>query len=139
MNRGLRIFALLLLTSFVLPRAYAQDACDTATSDQCAEASRVGMDVQNALRNANGTGLNGLALKKAVLTLQTVSNGKTGISLNFLIFTIKHQTSKGNTVSQEITWGSVPKQAGGGPGNVASLTDSLSQAVASAAKLTRQL
>src|SRR5271154_5509397 len=134
MHRGVKILLIVLANFVLLPLAHAQAQCDNS-SVECAEASRVGTDAQSALRNANGTGLNGLTLKKAVLTLQTVSNGKTGINLNFLIFTLKHQTSKGNTVSQEITWGNVPKPAGGGAADLASLTDILSQSIASAAKL----
>ncbi len=143
MNFRLRNLAVVLLAftiSGVVTRANAQanasaaDNCDI-NSDQCAAAVQVGLDVQRALQNANGTGLSHLVLKKAVLTLETGSTLKDGINITFLIFTIKHQTKKGNTISQAITWGSLPRPAGGGATSFETLTDVLSRAVATAAKV----
>jgi hypothetical protein len=137
MNRKLRQFVLVALTATMLGAAHlasAQSTCDAATQE-CAEASQVGQDVQTALQNANGAGLNNLVLKKAVLTLETGSTLTGGVNITFLIFTIKHQTKKGNTITQEITWGALPKAAGGGATNFASLTGVLSRAIATAAKV----
>jgi hypothetical protein len=133
--RALVIVIAMILTLGASGTIRAQDNnCDTASSPECADASRVGIDVQNALRDANTTGLSGLTLKKAVLTLETGSTVTSGISINFLIFTIKHQTKKGNTITQEITWGSLPKPAGP-PGKLDNLKEVLARAVATSAKV----
>lgn len=134
-KRNTLIIASAMILTLVTSRAVkAQDNCDVATSQECADASKVGIDVQNALRDANVTGLSGLTLKKAVLTLETGSTVTGGISINFLIFTIKHQTKKGNTIAQEITWGSLPKPAGT-PGKLDNLKEVLSRAIATSAKI----
>jgi hypothetical protein len=108
----IRLVAVISLLQCFSRASKAQDACDPSKSDECVLASQVGIDVQAALRNANGTGLSGLALKKAVLTLETAANVKTGLDINVLIFTLKYQTKKGDTITQTITWGTVPKAAG---------------------------
>jgi hypothetical protein len=125
-------FAMLLITRMPTP-ANAQESCDTDTSQECVAAAKVGTDVQTALRDANATGLSGLSLKKAVLTLETGGTVTNGFNINFLIFTIKHQTKKGNTVTQVITWGTLPKPAGGG--KAAQLQQILAQAIATSAKI----
>lgn len=129
------VLAMALL--FMSPTIQAQDTCDPA-SVECADASQVGVAVQNALRAANTSGLSGLSLKKAVLTLETVGTVTGGININFLIFTIKHQSKKVNTITQEITWGSIskPNAVGGG---LASLTDVLSRAIATAAQVASKV
>jgi len=114
--------------------AKPQDSCDVQTSAECAEAAKVGVDVQKALRAANTSGLSGLSLKKAVLTLETGGTLTDGININFFIFTIKHQTKKGNTITQEITWGSLPKLNAPG-GGLDSLSDVLSRAIGTSAKI----
>ena len=58
--------ASLLSVSCLSVCADAQDTCD----QECVQATTVGKDVQSALQQANLTGLNGLVLKKAVLTLR---------------------------------------------------------------------
>jgi hypothetical protein len=114
--------------------SHAQDSCD----QECAQASVVGHDVQTALQQANLTGLNGLVLKKAVLTLETGSTLTDGVSVNFLIFTVKHQTKKGDTITQAITWQNVPKPAGESA-SVESLKNVLAKAVATAAALANNV
>jgi hypothetical protein len=122
---------------FMSPTIRAQETCDPA-SVECADASQVGIAVQDALRAANTSGLSGLSLKKAVLTLETVGTVTGGISINFLIFTIKHQSKKANTITQEITWGSLPKPNAVG-GGLASLKDVLPRAIATAAQIASKV
>ncbi len=117
--------ASLLSVSCLSVCARAQDTCD----QECVQATTVGKDVQSALQQANLTGLNGLVLKKAVLTLETGSTLTGGISINFIIFTIKHQTKKGDTITQQITWTNVPKPAGA-QAPTSSLKDVLAKAIA---------
>jgi hypothetical protein len=136
-NRGgtIIILSLVLLSVGTSKSVKAQEICDVSSSQECAGASKVGADVQAALRAANLTGLSGLTLKKAVLTLETGSSITGGININFLIFTIKHQTKKTGTISQEITWGSLPK-ANAPPATLASITEVLARAIATSASLT---
>ena len=93
--RNMVIIAFTMMTLSVSSVLRAQENCDVTTSEECADASKVGVDVEKALRNANVTGLSGLTLKKAVLTLETGSTISGGTDINFFIFTIKHQTKKG--------------------------------------------
>lgn len=111
----------------------AQVSCG-ATDVECAQAAAVGLDVKNALVAANGTGLSGLVLQKAVLTLETASTGTAGLNINFLVFTFKHQTKKNGTVTQVITWGSVGK-AEGTAGSEEDLQNILAKAIALSAKI----
>jgi hypothetical protein len=122
---------------FMSPTIQAQDTCDPA-SVECADAGKVGIAVQEALRAANTSGLSGLSLKKAVLTLETVGTVTDGININFLIFTIKHQSKKVNTITQEITWGSLPKP-NAVAGGLASLKDVLPRAIATAAQIASKV
>jgi len=130
MKHCLAVLAIVLCASFTLcvPILKAQDTCD----QECVQATTVGKDVENALQQANLTGLNGLILRKAVLTLETGTTLTGGININFLIFTIKHQTKKGDTVDQQITWTNLPKPAGA-EAPTASLKDVLAKAIATAA------
>jgi hypothetical protein len=122
---------------FMNPTIQAQESCAPA-SVECADASKVGIAVQDALRAANTSGLSGLSLKKAVLTLETVGTITDGININFLIFTIKHQSKKVNTITQEITWGSIPKPNAVG-GGLPSLKDVLPRAIATAAQIASEV
>ena len=126
--------ALLMIVAAFSSAKSQDDSCDTASSQECADAAKVGIGVQNALRDANATGLSGLSLKKAVLVLETGTTSTGGVNINFLIFTIKHQAKKGNTINQSITWGSLPKPAGAGGGQV-DLKETLASAIATAAKV----
>jgi len=108
-------------------------SCDPSSDAGCASAAQVGKDVQQALLNANATGLSALQLRKAVLTLETSGTTTNGININFLIFTLKHQTKKGDTITQQITWGALPKPAGVGAPE--KLKEVLARAIATAAQV----
>jgi hypothetical protein len=102
-------------------------------------ATQVGKDVETALTTANSTGLAGLTLTKAVLTLETSGSVQGGIKLNFLIFTIDHTKKKGTTITQTLTFGAIQKPAGGGEVDLTVLKDSLSKAIATAAEVASQI
>ena len=76
-------------------------------------------------------------LSKAVLTLETGGTNTTGISINLFIFTIKHQTKKSGTLTQEINWGTLQKPAGAGPAE--QLKDVLAKAISTAAAVAAQV
>src|SRR5580704_8611702 len=105
-------FALTLVCfCFVNPILRAQAV---ANGKETVAAAQVGKDVEAALTTANSTGLAGLTLTKAVLTLETTGSVQGGIKLNFLIFTIDHTKKKGTTITQTLTFGALQKPAGGG-------------------------
>jgi hypothetical protein len=128
-----RLHAVSVFVVFALCRVALAQECAT-TDVQCAQASQVGIDVKNALVNANATGLSGLSLQKAVLTLETASTNTGGLNFNFLVFTIKHQVKKSGTVTQQITWGSVPKPEGAAS-KIEDLRDALARAIGLSAKI----
>jgi hypothetical protein len=129
---GFSVFVLCFIASGLC----GQEAA-AATDKETAAVLQVGKDVQAALTAANATGLGGLKLSKAVLTLETAGTFQAGIKLNFLIFTIDHTQKKGTTISQTLTFGALQKLAGGG--NVANLTEPLARALASAAEVASQI
>jgi hypothetical protein len=124
--------AILLLSSSV---SWGQNAPNAPKPNDpsLAAASEVGKAVQDALYKANATGLGGLRLTKAVLSLETGSTTEGGLKLNFIIFTISHTAKKGDTVTQTITFGALDKAHAAGKPDFSALTDSLSQAVATSA------
>jgi hypothetical protein len=129
-----KLYLLMTLITWCPVAARSQDsACDPRSDAGCASASQVGKDVQQALVNANATGLSNLQLRKAVLTLETSGTTTDGVSINFLIFTVKHQAKKGDTMTQQITWGALPKPAGVGAPE--KLKEVLARAVATAAQI----
>jgi len=127
-------FSIVLLTASFQRLARAQDTCD----QECVQAATVGKDVQSALQQANLTGLHGLVLKKAVLTLETGSTITGGFNINLLVFTIKHQVKKGDTITQTITWTNVSKPAGA-EAPMESLKDVLARAVATSSALANSV
>ena len=126
------------LSLIFIGSALAQGTAQGGCGLECVEASKVGLDVQNALGQANLTGLSGLVLKKAVLTLETGSTVTGGVTINFIIFTIKHQTKKGSTITQEMTWGNL-SQPQGPPATLESLKGVLASAIARSAALTESV
>ena len=135
--------AVMVILSFLSPKLVqaqhkAETRCDPENaSNQCVSASQVGTDVQKALESANASGLSGLTLNKAVLTLETAATTKSGIDINLLIFTLKHTAKKGNTLTETITWGSLEKPAAGGP--TQSLQNVLANAIATAAQIASKV
>jgi hypothetical protein len=127
-----------LCCCLMCPNIYGQGA--GATSDkETAAAEEVGKSVETALLTANSTGLGGLTLTKAVLTLETGGSIQGGLKLNFLIFTIDHTQKKGTTINQTITFGALQKPAGGGVADASALKDSLAKAIATAAEVATQV
>ena len=85
MNMRHRVLVAGVVVLCAIARAgFAQErsACDPAASRECADAKAVGAAVEKALQTANETGLSGLRLQKAVLTLETKANVKNGFVLN---------------------------------------------------------
>jgi hypothetical protein len=120
----------ILITLGPLTAVSSQAASNTL---QTASPEAIGQAVQQALEKANATGLGGLVMKKVVLTLETGGTLDVGGKLNFLIFSVEHTSKKGTTIDQTLTFGSVGKQQGASTGNLETLPDVLSKAVASAA------
>jgi hypothetical protein len=114
-------------------------AQDTPAPTEIVGADQVGKDVEAALLTANSTGLGGLALTKAVLTLETGGSIQGGLKLNFFIFTIDHTKKKGTTITQTLSFGALQKPAGGGKTDLTTLKDSLSKAIATAAQVASQV
>lgn len=108
----LRMIRVLLLLTLALNAASKISAQETCDQEGCADAQQVGKDVQEALVSANATALNGLSLKKVVLTLETAANDSVGVDINFFIFTLKHKTKKTDTVQQQFDWEDIRKQSG---------------------------
>jgi hypothetical protein len=120
--------------------ASAQDRSPVLPTDkERVLAEKVGKDVETALMSANSTGLNGLALSKAVLTLEIAGSTEGGVKANFFIFTIDHTTKKGSTITQTLTFGALQRPASGGNIDTASLKDSLAGAIASASSVAAQI
>lgn len=116
----------------------AQDT-SAPTDKEIVGVEQVGKDVESALVTANSTGLQGLVLSKAVLTLETAGSTQGGLKLNFLIFTIDHTKKKGTTITQTMTFGALQKPAGGGKVDLATLRDSLAKAIATSAAVVSQI
>jgi hypothetical protein len=133
----LRLLVLGMAFVFV-PTTLGQNKPSTG-NDALAAAADVGKEVQSALVKANGAGLGGLRLKQAVLSLESGSSVEGGVKLNFIIFTIKHTAKKGKTTTLSLTFGSVDRLKGGGRPDLASLTDSLSRAIATAAAVATEV
>jgi hypothetical protein len=127
---------LMLLIFLTLPSLLlGQQPSQTPKTDdvELAGAGSVGKAVQAALLKANGAGLGGLRLSKAVLTLEEGSTTEGGLKLNFVIFTISHTAKKGNTITETLTFGALAKAHAEGPPDLSALTDSLARAIATAA------
>jgi hypothetical protein len=67
-------------------------------------AELVSQKVQDALVMASGTGLSGLHLEKAELTLEVGHKIEGGITVNLLIFTISNKKTKGSTQTATLTF-----------------------------------
>jgi len=124
---------------FLSPTAKAQEKKPSAGNPALAGAAQVGDEVQKALVKANAAGLGGLRLTKAVLLMETGSAMEGGVKLNFIIFTIGHTEKKGRTITSTLTFGELARLHAAGRPNLASLTDSLSHAIATAAAVATEV
>ena len=103
---------------------------------QPATAKEVGIEVQRALQAAAQNVPQGLVLKKATLSLETVTEVGGGAQVNFLIFTIGHTASKGTTQTVTLLFERFPRAAGSGLGNLA---EPLSRAIQAAAETAAEI
>ena len=116
---------IVLLLAIFPPGLKAQDT-DTVNAEL------VGQKVQEALLMASATGLGGLILNKAVLTLEVGQKTQGGITINLLIFKISSKRTKGSTETITLNFAQSPKAAVKPP-SAGELKDSLAGAIVAAA------
>jgi hypothetical protein len=115
------------------------DEARLSTDPTVAPAAAVGAAVEQALQAANTTGLAGLKLDEATLTLETGRSRVGGFELNFLIFTISHKKKKGETLVTTMNFGALEPIQGVKGTELAELKDSLAKAIANAAVLASEV
>ena len=100
-------------------------------------AAEVGRAVQKALKEAEATGLAGLQLNKATLSLETGRSRDPRFELDLWVFTISFGEKKQNTVTQILVFGAekaIAKKA-----RVEDLVDPLARAIAAAAATAAEI
>ena len=107
------------------------------TDTELAAAEETGKAIEQALDRARATGLSGLRLNKAVLTLETGNVKQGGIKISFIIFTISSRVKKGETQKTVLTFGALAKPAR--TASVKSLDEPLADAILQAAHIAAQV
>lgn len=129
------VTCLLLLGSMM----FAQENSAIRNDKGLASARDVGKEVQRALLAANDSGLSGLHLTSAKLTLETSSAVAGDVQINFLIFTLQHKDKKSETATAQFEF-SPPKPKTPDKGlNALNLAEPLAQAIAAAAATAAEI
>jgi len=75
----------------------AQDQSNALETSEFVLAADLGRQVEEALKTASETGLGGLQLSEATLSIETGVSHESSVELHFIIFTISHRKQKGTT------------------------------------------
>jgi hypothetical protein len=116
--------------------ALGDDAMKKRGTDETVGAAEVGSGVEKALHNANETGLNGLRLADATLSIETGATQEVNGTINLIVFTISHKSTKGATQTTTLHFGEVAqKSADMKAPEIEDLATPLAKMIATAAEL----
>jgi len=116
--------------------ALGEEAMCPKDSDETVTAEEVGQEVESVLNNASETGLNGLKLSEATLSIETGTTQEVSGSITLIGFTISHKSSKGATQTTTLQFKQPPaKKLAAKPPEIKDLKTTLAKMIATGARL----